>query len=275
MGELIYCKKPIAANPYYLDEVGLNIYSLEELSYFIFHNPYLVDSSFASMDLVGWIRDELDEKEAAGQLEELLSENAPLHMFIGRLLNSCGYLTITEIRQTMELVASLENKSEGECKKIRADRLMEKEKIVDAIYEYENILLDTSDISKSMIGDIYHNLGTAYARLFFFDQAIENFETAYSYNQRKDSLKAMFYAIRCNRNEVLFDACVSKYNISEEAAEQIKKEVTSVSVCDEITNYGTSLDQLHGNYSSQELLEGQYELMIGEIQKKYNSMCRM
>ena len=52
-------------------------------------------------------------------------------MFIGRLLSSCGYLTQAEIRQTMELIASIENKSEGECKKIRADRLLMNNKIED------------------------------------------------------------------------------------------------------------------------------------------------
>lgn len=66
MGELIYCRKPIAANPYYIEEVGLNIYSLEEFSYFIFHNPYLLGKSFASEELILWIEKELDEKEVAG-----------------------------------------------------------------------------------------------------------------------------------------------------------------------------------------------------------------
>ncbi|MCR5546199.1 MAG: hypothetical protein K6F30_06945 [Lachnospiraceae bacterium] len=275
MGELIYCRKPIAANPFYIDEVGLNVYSLEELSYFIFHNPYLLDTSLCSMDLIQWIMKELDEKDVANQLKELLAENAPFHMFVGRLLSSCGYLTQAEIRQTMELVAFIENKSEGERKKIRADRLMEKNKIEDAIYEYENILLDTKDLSNVLIGDIYHNLGTAYARLFFFQQAITNFEKAYSYNQRKDSLKSMFYAIRCNRNELQFESAVQKYNISEEEAERYKTEVTEASTCQEITAYGKQMDELRSNYSSEELYEEHLNEMILDIQSKYNSMCRM
>ncbi|MCR4674085.1 MAG: hypothetical protein K5675_03665 [Lachnospiraceae bacterium] len=275
MGELIYCRKPIAANPFYIDEVGLNIYSLEELSYYIFHNPYLCDFSLAEMDLIQWISDELDEKEVAKQLKELLSENAPFHMFVGRLLSSCGYLTQSEIRQTMEVIASIENKSEGECKKIRADRLMEKNKIEDAIYEYENILLDTSDLSNFLIGDIYHNLGTAYARLYFFGQAIKHFEKAYSLNQRRESLVAMFYAIRCNRNELQFEAAVQKYNIPEEEAAKFKNDVTEASTCEEITSFGKQLDDMRASYGSEELYEKQLKNMIDDIQTKYNNMCRM
>lgn len=275
MGELIYCRKPIAANPYYIEEVGLNIYSLEELSYFIFHNPYLLGKNLASEELILWIQKELDEKEVAAQLRELVSENAPLHMFVGRLLSSCGYLTQVEIRQTMELIATLENKSEGERKKIRADRLMEKNKIEDAIYEYENILLDTTELSNVLIGDIYHNLGTAYARLYFFQQAVNNFEKAYSYNNRWDSLKAMFYAIRCNRNEMQFDACVQKYHISEEEANKIKQDVTSVSLCSEISDYAKKLDDLRLEYGSDEAYEDYLSQMVHQIQNEYNSMCRM
>ena len=35
MGELILCSHMLAAVPYYIDEASLNVYSLEELSYYI------------------------------------------------------------------------------------------------------------------------------------------------------------------------------------------------------------------------------------------------
>ena len=34
MGELILCSHPIAAMPYYIDNISLNVYSLEELCYY-------------------------------------------------------------------------------------------------------------------------------------------------------------------------------------------------------------------------------------------------
>ena len=46
-------------------------------------------------------------------------------------------------------------------------------KLVDAIYEYETLLAE--DVAKTMPrtveGDVYHNLGCAFAKLFFFDEA--------------------------------------------------------------------------------------------------------
>ena len=46
MGELLLCHETIAALPYYIEETGINIYSMEELSYYISGNVYLLDHSF-------------------------------------------------------------------------------------------------------------------------------------------------------------------------------------------------------------------------------------
>ena len=65
MGELILCRQPIAAMPFYFDNVSLNVYSLEEICYYIKNNLYLIDSGFMSEDLCVWIEHELKEKEIA------------------------------------------------------------------------------------------------------------------------------------------------------------------------------------------------------------------
>ena len=51
MGELILCRQSIAANPYFIEDGALNVYSLEELSYYIAHNVYLLNAEFASKEL--------------------------------------------------------------------------------------------------------------------------------------------------------------------------------------------------------------------------------
>ncbi len=52
MGELILCRQSIAANPYFIEDGALNVYSLEELSYYIAHNVYLLNAEFASRNSV-------------------------------------------------------------------------------------------------------------------------------------------------------------------------------------------------------------------------------
>lgn len=160
MGELILCRQSIAANPYFIEDGALNVYSLEELSYYIAHNVYLLNAEFASKELCLWIGGELGARDLEKQLLDTLSNQAPLHIFIGQILNYSGYLTSVEIRDLLQAIASFENKSPTECQKMRADRLMEKDKIVDAIFEYEKMLDDPAVTHgpTAFEGDIWHNL---------------------------------------------------------------------------------------------------------------------
>lgn len=50
-----------AQHPCYIESISLNIYSIEELCYFLFYNLlYLLDDSILNTELCDWIRDELD-----------------------------------------------------------------------------------------------------------------------------------------------------------------------------------------------------------------------
>ncbi len=69
MGELILCRMPIAGSPYYIEEKGINIYSLEELSYYIANSTYLLTPAFMNRQLISWIGRELKEVKLEKELE--------------------------------------------------------------------------------------------------------------------------------------------------------------------------------------------------------------
>ena len=81
MGELILCSHPIAAMPYYIDNISLNVYSLEELCYYIENHLYLIEADFMSEELCLWIGQELDEKDLAQSLRSVLLGNGSLSDF--------------------------------------------------------------------------------------------------------------------------------------------------------------------------------------------------
>ena len=51
MGELILCSQQLAAMPYYIENVSLNVYSLDELCYYIKNNTCLLDADFMDDEL--------------------------------------------------------------------------------------------------------------------------------------------------------------------------------------------------------------------------------
>ncbi len=276
MGALILCKNSIAANPFYIEEISLNIYSLEEMSYYIAHNVYLLSSDFISVEMANWIGRELGEKDLQKKLLDGIKASAPLHSLVATLLNDVGYLTKPEIKQTIVAITSFENKSPQECRKMRADRLMEKDKLVDAIYEYEALIEDKSikAIAPAFEGSLWHNLGTAYARLFFFDEAALCFEEAYIKNHREASLRLMLASLRCNKNYEAFDALVNKYFVPNSLVEEVKDEVSSLSRDEEIIGFGTEVDQLRSGPDSHQL-ERLARERLAQWKQDYAHLCRI
>ncbi|MBQ1843392.1 MAG: hypothetical protein II133_02190, partial [Lachnospiraceae bacterium] len=71
MGELILCRQPMAATPFYIENASLNVYSLEELCYYIFHNTETLSPDFISEELLTWIDEELSFPSLADRLRAL------------------------------------------------------------------------------------------------------------------------------------------------------------------------------------------------------------
>lgn len=126
MGELLLCNEAIAAMPYYIEGVSINVYSIEELNYYIINNTYLLDDDFMSLELCTWIENHAHLPKLAMHLRTIISTNGRLSAFVTKLLEYSGYCTKEELKNTHDALKELEEKSEFECLKIRADRLMEK-----------------------------------------------------------------------------------------------------------------------------------------------------
>lgn len=276
MGELILCKKPIAAVPYYIEDASLNIYSIEELCYYVANNVYLIGTEFANPQLCNWIGREVGKDEEKALLN-IIENRQPLHVFINTLLSFSDYLPGGEIKNIVEIVTSFENKSPIECSKIRADRLLDKNKIVDAIYEYDNILdnPEKDEVSKEFLGDVWHNLAVCYSRLFFFREASVGFEYAYQLNRKKISLEAMLCAYRCMDDEEGFNMQVAKYFVPEDLADKIKKIVTDTSESKDVTDFGNRLDKMKAEFFEEKSYQKQLGLIIDRWKNEYNGLCNI
>lgn len=274
MGTLLLCKDTIAPSPYYIEEVSLNVYTLEELSYFIVNNEYLLNASFMSIDMCNWIMRELGLKELASELLDLIKNAAPLHIFVGKILEYCGYLTVKEQKDVIDLISTFENKSETECQKLRADKLMEKEKYVDAIYEYESIVAgNTKVVASQLIGDVYHNLGCAYSRLFFFEKAIACFDEAYKRNHKRASLICLLGACKCSRDADKFNSMAMKYQVLKEDVDAISKTISTLSLHDEIVDFDEKI--LGETASAKEVMDSYLNGVLNDWKSTYTKYCKI
>ena len=279
MGELFICNEPIAALPYYIEGISWNVYSLEELCYYVEHNTYLLEKDFMNEELCTWIGKEVKNLKLAERLRDIMRMDGRLSEFVLALLVECGYCSRETIKEIIRIVRDMEEKSDFECNKVRADRLMEKEKYLSSIYEYKRLLEsnEAGEQSKELIGNIWHNLGTAYARLFLFQEAIHCYEKAYALNENPESLKECLMAHRCLRDEAGFVLATEKYHVREEVVQSIRNEISLASRSVEAEEFSNKLEAIAMmNTGSQ---KSQYQKAITDIiynwKEEYRRICRI
>ena len=196
MAGLILCRTRYAQRPYYISNMGVNIYSLEELCYYIYNNIYLIGTDLFDEGLTDYISGELGEKELAEQLEFLITENAGLSELVMTVLRYVDYYSEEEIDALAGTIESLDTQNASERLKLRADNFLSNKRYSNAVHNYEIIVYGQKDINLSddFYGNVWHNMGVAYAGMFEFGDAVQCFKRAYALNGNDESLKASFAA---------------------------------------------------------------------------------
>lgn len=217
MGDLLLCNGMAAAVPYYLEGIAVNIYSLEELCYYIAGSTELLEKNFMNSELVTWIGRDLGKCALSERLTQLLDDGGKLSAFVFEILKESGYCTPEENREIFRVLSEMEERTPFERSKLCADRLMERDRLLSSVYEYRSLLEseDYSDESALMQGDVWHNLGTAYVRIFLFDKALECYRNAYRLNERPESLKSLFYVYVCKGDELSLQNEAEEYHIDD------------------------------------------------------------
>ena len=196
MSGLILCRTREAENPYYISNMDLKIYSLEELCYYIYNNIYLIGIDLVDNKLVAFIRYEIKEAELADKLDYFIKEKAGLAEIVITILKYVDYYNLSEIEELREILLTLDTQNVLERLKARADGFLENRCYFSAMKNYSNII--NSDKDNTLPGifyaKVYHNMGVSYANLYLFKKSIEYFNEAYKIGQHEESLKCRMVA---------------------------------------------------------------------------------
>lgn len=329
MSGYILCQVKRAKLPYYIENISTNIYSIEELCFYFYHNIYLLDSTILNEELCFWIRDQLGLKKLADNLyKHLDDDDMKVGDFILSVFKEINYLSLEEFRKLNQQIQQLAKEPEVLRQKRKGDYLMEHGKYVNAIKVYQKALRqetedeaavtdirkpetvaaekaetvqeaetteastetkteeaaetespvaitidmvedpeeraetenveeaekpeeDTSEtdatslqeekqeevaadpelphqeilLGKQFIGEIYHNMGCAYARLFQMEEAIRCFEIAYGKLHTMGAVKSLLYAVYMEHGVDAFVEKAKELEVDEERQEEIYVEV--------------------------------------------------
>jgi len=188
MGLVTVCKYRQAKNPFFVEQAGLNLYSLEELAWFLYHNICLADRQMFDSRLCKWISEEVGYPELAQRIQNGIATGTNFQNLVLSVISVVSLFNRRELSELGERLKSLTSLQEQERLKMRADELLDNHNEWAAISEYYHILRmhQNNKLGALFYGAIWNNLGVCYARQFYFKMAAECFDFASEYLQDAD-----------------------------------------------------------------------------------------
>ena len=90
---LLLCRREFVKHPFYIEILGIYIYSSQELCYVICNHPLLVMDGFVDKALFGFVKNELGMGAVAGRMEKLSETGSRPEEVLYLFLAECDYCT--------------------------------------------------------------------------------------------------------------------------------------------------------------------------------------
>lgn len=216
MSNVILTTGLYAKTPYYVADGCRNLYSIEELCYYVYHNAYLMDDSFVTNELIRWVQDELELPEIAREMMTIVGRADALLKLVALLSNRIGFYEEADWERLLGEIGRNNALSVDERHKCRADGYFEGGKYVLAIDEYQSLLKTVPATDVKLRAKIHHNMGVCNAMLFRYEEAAKNFEKAYETYANTESYLSMLTAMKLYMPEQKYLSYLSDHKESYE-----------------------------------------------------------
>lgn len=198
------CVGEYCENPYNIESLELKVYCMEELSYCLKENAFLLDLSLMNDKLLDWIGEECRVRDLAKQLYPMVHKQGSLSVFVVTILQYVGMYDPEEISQVEQVLKQGAGLSNMEKRKSQIDYMVEKRKYAAAIRGYDLLLETWSDLEKEgkelpagkVRAAILHNKGVALTGLMLYDKAAYYFREAWQTDPDREHLDAYLAAKR-------------------------------------------------------------------------------
>lgn len=195
---LLLCRLEPVRHPFEVPELGVRLYSSQELCYVIYENPLLVMEDFVDERLIQFIREDLDMDFLAGKLENWKKSGESPDNTLLLILAECSYYTSGEINRYRQMLVQLRKKHPAEFGKTRADFLFGKRQYGKVIPLYEKLLEYPKDnvVNDLFFSRVWSCLGACHARMFQAEKAYRAYEKAYFYDNRNEQILEQMYYVK-------------------------------------------------------------------------------
>lgn len=230
MGKFILCTGVQAKTPFHFTLTNTNIYSMDELCYYLYNNIYTVTEDTFNMELVQWLYEEVEMEVMAVKLQELIQNKNDIKDIVVSILCSTDYYAKEEIEELIVIIDKMNDLTPIGKQKIKADNFLKYKKYPEAALEYESILAqeEASKFKAEEFGNILHNLAIAHIHTLSLQNAAIEFKKAYALNQNEESLKQYLFALKLTKQEKKFADEIAYYEVTPEKASEYSTELEDV-----------------------------------------------
>ena len=203
------CVGNYATTPYYISGLEVPVSSMEELSFALKENAFLLDVSLMRDELVEWVERECGLRGLATELHKLIHKQGSLSAFVIMILEYVGFYDSQDIRDVEQILKQGAGLSNIERRKGQIDYLVRRKRYAAAIRGYDGLLEKwTADANEGrelpaakVRGAILHNKAVALAGMMLYGYSAECYLEAYEIDGEPEHYREYLAAKRMELSE--------------------------------------------------------------------------
>lgn len=198
MSGLMLCRDVEVNRPYYVKDLGLNLYSIEELCYYIYNHVFLIEEDFFGEELLGFIGTDLRMPALEKKLRLWIREEADLVSLLMVVLQDGHYYSEKELAIFKDQMTRIRSAKPYERTRQKADYMLQQRKYETALRLYESLLPTKENPVEDLhfLAKVCCNRGTAYVQLFNFREAAACYEESFVLSEDEAVLKNLYFVYR-------------------------------------------------------------------------------
>ncbi len=217
------CIGEYAVKPYYIEGICLNVFSLEELLYYLKGNACLLDRSIMNENLIRFIGEELKLEKLAKELTGLMNRNADTADFVCAILNYAHYGSEEELQELRKIIAGNSDQRDEIRKKTRGDFYFANGRYTAAGEEYMQALEETPEEDIPLRAALYHALGVTYVKAFLFSNAAKCFHEEIVLMGKGPAVRDYLLCLRMSADRQTYESEVLKLDPDPETVRETEE----------------------------------------------------
>ncbi len=234
MARVILCDTKTATTSYVFPNTKIEVFSYEELCYYIYNNIALISEEYVGKKMFDWIEKEIEMPELALKLRVVKDkESTDLTDLLTTILTHKEFYTIPEVKEFILQIERMKGLTPPQFRKKQADGFLRYRKYVKAASIYDEILEQYPDMKNDkLLGAIYHNRAVALANNFELEAALQSYQKAFELTKNKETIYQYLVLLATMKDKSDVEIMAKHYGMDEQliqiydAIEDAQKDVT-------------------------------------------------